>query len=404
MTIRPDASCPDAARAGIAAPGAAALSVRGLSKRFGATGVLDGIDLDVPAGGFAAILGASGSGKTTLLRLICGFEAPDSGRVEVAGAVVVDGRRSLRPERRHVGYVAQDGALFPHLSVAQNLLFGLKRPQRRERARAEALLELVGLPHGYADRAPHALSGGEQQRVALARALAARPRLVLLDEPFSALDASLRAETRQAVLEALRQGEASGLLVTHDQSEALSMASMVGVLRRGRMAQMAPPAELYRAPADEELACFVGEAVMLDGEVRGGLAFCALGRLSLLRPVREGAARVMLRPEQLLLREAADAPGSAARVEAVSYYGHDASVALSLLDHPGGPLALRARLGGGRALSLWPGRDVRIAIEGPAVAFPAGPRFDPPGLAGAGRAGGRSPRAAAGHAALGEGC
>ena len=241
-----------------------ALRVSALAKSFGATPVLRGLDLLVAEGHLVAILGASGGGKTTLLRLLCGFEQADAGTIAIGGAVVdgvVDGRPvHVRSERRRVGYVAQDGALFPHLSVADNILFGLSRAGRRERARAEALLELVGLPASYALRPPQALSGGEQQRVALARALAPRPRLVLLDEPFSALDAFLRAGTRRAVADALAQAGASALLVTHDQSEALSLGDRVGVLRDGRLVQVATPSELYRHPVDARLARFVGEA------------------------------------------------------------------------------------------------------------------------------------------------
>ncbi|MBE7210540.1 MAG: ABC transporter ATP-binding protein, partial [Gluconacetobacter diazotrophicus] len=236
-----------------------ALAVSGLHKAFGDTPVLRGLDFSVSPGEFVAILGASGGGKTTLLRILCGFERADRGAVALAG-VPVDvphpddrsadetGRRRhhVRPEHRRVGYVAQEGGLFPHLSVSANILFGLPRAGRADLVRAHALLDLVGLPHAYADRSPHSLSGGEQQRVALARALAPRPALVLLDEPFSALDAGSRAGTRQAVADALRESGATALLVTHDQGEALSMGNRIGVLRRGVLAQFATPDELYR--------------------------------------------------------------------------------------------------------------------------------------------------------------
>ncbi len=279
-----------------------ALLIQNLSKSFGATPVLRGLSLDVPEGRLVAILGASGGGKTTLLRLICGFERADAGSIAIGGVPVEAPGLHLRPELRRIGYVAQDGALFPHLSVEGNILFGLDRVGRRQRARAEALLELVGLPAAYAARAPQALSGGEQQRVALARALAPGPRLVLLDEPFSALDAALRAGTRLAVARALTEAGATALLVTHDQSEALSMGDQVGVLRGGRLAQLATPSELYRHPVDAELARFVGEAVLLDGRAAADRAACALGLLTLASPAPDGPVQVMIRPEQLEVR------------------------------------------------------------------------------------------------------
>ncbi len=348
-----------------------ALRVSGLAKSFGNVPVLRGLDLEVPSGSLLAILGASGGGKTTLLRLLCGFERADAGTIAIDGIVAdgtVDGRPvHLRPERRRVGYVAQDGALFPHLSVADNILFGLSRAGRRDRRRADALLELVGLPSAYAARPPQALSGGEQQRVALARALAPGPRLVLLDEPFSALDAFLRVGTRRAVADALAQAGTTALLVTHDQSEALSMGDRVGVLRDGRLVQVAPPSELYRHPLDGRLARFVGEATLLDGEALGGIVTCALGRLPASVPVPDGRVEVMLRPEQV---EPGAADGTPATITAISYYGHDASLTLALA---GQDAVLLSRIGGTQALGLQVGGQVRVAVRGPVVAFPAGP-------------------------------
>jgi len=243
----------------------ARLSVTQLSKAFGGRPVLRGVDLDVPAGSLIAVLGSSGSGKTTLLRLVCGFERADSGVVTIDGQVVTGAGVHAPPEKRRIGYVAQEGSLFPHLTVFDNVAFGLPRSERRDRARIEALLTSVGLPAAYAGRAPHQLSGGEQQRVALARALAPSPKLVLLDEPFSSLDAALRVETRQAVANALAASGATALLVTHDQSEALAMGSEVAVLRDGLFAQIARPETLYRQPVDVAMARFVGEAVILPG-------------------------------------------------------------------------------------------------------------------------------------------
>ena len=224
------------------------------------------------------MLGASGSGKTTLLRVIAGFERIESGVVRLGTTVFDDGRSSLPPERRRMGYVPQDGALFPHLRVAANVAFGMRR--RADRRKVGDLLEAVGLT-GLERRYPHQLSGGQQQRVALARALAIEPEVVLLDEPFSALDAAMRASVRREVAEILRARGTTTVLVTHDQDEALSMADRVAVLRDGRIVADARPEDLYRSPLDAELAGFLGEANLLPGTVSGGVAETALGRLVL---------------------------------------------------------------------------------------------------------------------------
>jgi iron(III) transport system ATP-binding protein len=220
------------------------LSIHRLDKSFNGVGLLHDISLSVASGTLIAILGASGSGKTTLLRLIAGFERPDSGEIRIGGELIASATLFKRPEQRGIGYVAQEGALFPHLSVADNITFGLKRAERRAGHRVAELLELVGLPASYSKRGPQDLSGGEQQRVALARALAPGPKLILLDEPFSALDAGLRAETREAVATAIAAAGATAILVTHDQDEALSMGKKVGVLQNGRLAQISAPEAL----------------------------------------------------------------------------------------------------------------------------------------------------------------
>jgi iron(III) transport system ATP-binding protein len=271
--------------------------------------------------------------------------------------------RSVPARRRHVGFVPQEGGLFPHLSVAGNVAFGLPRRQRRDAGRVAALLELVGLDAALAERSPHQLSGGQQQRVALARALAPAPSLVLLDEPFSSLDASLREETRQAVADALTAAGATAVLVTHDQAEALSMADQVAVLRGGTLVQLADPRTLYRSPQDLDVATFVGESVVLDADVRAGRAHSALGVLDLDRTCPDGPVRVLLRPEQLRLGPAAGA-GPRARVRGVDFFGHDARVRLEL---PSG-VAFSARLEGWDLPAA--GDDVTVGVLGAALPFP----------------------------------
>lgn len=327
-------------------PVAPGLIIRHLGKSFAGHAVLDDIDLDVAKGGLVTVLGPSGTGKTTLLRLICGFERADTGYIELNGKPVVRGHAvHVPPEKRGIGYVAQEGALFPHLSVRDNILFGLSRRLRRRRnggraKRVSELLELVGLPAHYARRVPSALSGGEQQRVALARALAPDPAVVLLDEPFSALDAGLRSETRQAVAASLKRVHATAILVTHDQSEALSMGDQVAILQQGRLAQVASPADLYHHPANRTIARFVGHAVLVPGMALGGVVECCFGRLPLAPEVREltgadqGEVEVLIRPEQFRLHTDSGEGGAAsaptARVEQLQFYGHDARVGLRL--------------------------------------------------------------------------
>lgn len=289
------------------------LTIRGLGKSFGSTRALAALDLDVPQGSRTAVVGPSGSGKTTLLRLIAGFEAPDTGEIALDGQPIATAGAGVPPHRRNIGLVMQEGALFPHLSVAENIRFGI-RDEADGKARALALMDLVELDRAMADRGPHQLSGGQQQRVALARALARRPRLMLLDEPFSALDTGLRDQLRRATADILSRAGIATLLVTHDREEAMSFADQLVVLRDGRLAQAGAPRALYLAPADEAVAAFLGPAIVLDAEVRGNLASTRLGTVPLL-PAQlpaDGPGRVLLRPEQLRLSATneADASGS----------------------------------------------------------------------------------------------
>jgi iron(III) transport system ATP-binding protein len=344
---------------------AASLSVKALSKSFGRNPVLAGLDLEVPAGTLTAVLGPSGCGKTTLLRIVAGFERPDRGEVRLGDRLLDDGRAHLAPERREIGFVPQEGALFPHLDVAANIGFGLPRSERRG-GRVGELLELVGL-HGLERRLPHQLSGGQQQRVALARALAPEPGLVLLDEPFDALDAGLRTQVRSEVRAALSEAGATALLVTHDQEEALSLADLVAVMRDGLIVQAADPQTLYRDPVDSEVAVFVGDAVLLEGRLTGGFAETALGRLAIRGGERlAGTATLMLRPEQIHCHEA-DGEGALGRVLSTEFYGHDAVARVALGE--GGPEIL-ARAAGHVLPAA--GRQVRLIVEGTAIAYPTG--------------------------------
>jgi iron(III) transport system ATP-binding protein len=339
------------------------VTVQGIAKSFGGRQVLGGVDLDVPPGNLTAVLGPSGCGKTTLLRIIAGFVHPDAGVVRLGGRPVVGaGHRTLPPQQRRVGYVPQEGALFPHLDVGANIMFGLPRGLRRGPRLAD-MLNLVELPVEVASRYPHELSGGQQQRVALARALAPDPAVVLLDEPFSSLDASLREGTGRAVARALHAAGATAVLVTHDQAEALSLADQVAVMRDGRLAQVATPPDLYRSPADAAVATFVGRAAVLPGRVTDGTAQCALGAVTVASRDVEGDALIVVRPEQITMSDRRDGLVSA-RVADVTFYGHDTAVHLELL--PSGP-AVVARIFGVQVPER--GAVVSLRVSGPVTVF-----------------------------------
>ncbi len=324
-----------------------------VEKAFGPTRAVVGATLRVDHGELVALLGPSGSGKTTLLRVIAGFEAPDAGTVEIGGRRVAGDGAWEEPDRRRIGMVFQDGALFPHLTVAGNVGFGGPRP-----GRVEDCLDLVGL----ADRArafPHELSGGERQRVALARALAPEPEVVLLDEPFASLDAGLRLALREEVAQILRSAGASALLVTHDQEEALSLADTVSVMRDGAVTQAGTPEEVYGRPASRWVAEFLGDADVLPGRASEGVVDCELGRFPAERSLG-GPVEVVLRPESLAIGASS---GRSDAIEALvvgrSFYGHDQLVRLEL---PSG-LTLRSRSLG---FPVWhPGDRVRVWVEGP---------------------------------------
>ena len=282
-----------------------------VTKRFrvDAAPAVDRLSLAVEPGQILALLGPSGCGKTTTLRLIAGFETPDEGTITIAGRVVADAGRGLSvpPEERGVGIVFQDYALFPHLRVADNVGFGLAgRPRSERRARVQAVLDLVGLTE-FADRYPHELSGGQQQRVAVARALAPAPAVVLLDEPFSNLDADLRAQMRDEVEKVLRGTGTTAIFVTHDQEEAFTIADLVGVLHAGRLEQVAPPETVYHQPATPFVAEFVGAADFIPGLVTSEGIVTELGVFGNVEGRELGEkVRVMIRPDDVTFVPAAD--------------------------------------------------------------------------------------------------
>ena len=373
------------------------LEIRGLRKSYGGPDVLRGLDLEVPSGQLAAVLGPSGCGKTTLLRVVAGFEHADAGEIRIGDRVLAAGRTHVPPEKRRVGVVPQEGALFPHLTVEDNVAFGLPRGGRSSRQRRERvaeLLSLVGLAD-LRDRMPSQLSGGQQQRVAVARALAPDPDVVLLDEPFSALDAGLRAAVREDVRAALQATGATGLLVTHDQEEALSTADLVAVVREGVVVQSAAPQHVYTAPGDLDVATFVGEAVVLPATVTQGVATTPLGRLPLLRghAGEDGAGTVVVRPEQVRMVRAGR--GVTARVLGTVFYGHDASVRLSVTGPDGAQVPVLCRTQG----PLPSTEEIGLIVAGPVSFFADGAAPRPgavPGLPGAGLPGLGLPTAAAG--------
>jgi iron(III) transport system ATP-binding protein len=336
----------------------AAVQVAGLTRAFGSTLAVDAVDLEVRQGGFLALLGPSGCGKSTTLRLIAGFEAPDAGHITIGGRLVVGPRTLVPPDQRRVGMVFQEGALFPHLSVAANIGYGLPASAQRGK-RVDELLDLIGLPD-IGRRMPHELSGGEQQRVALARALAPEPTVVLLDEPFSSLDAGLRARLRQDVRAILRQAGATAITVTHDQDEAFSLADEVAVMWQGRVVQRSTPEDVYGSPATRDVAAFVGDANFLVGHATNGKVETELGTLA-AKGVAQGHVEVLVRPESVHLSRDDQ---SEIAVRDMEYFGHDRMYSVRL---PSGA-QLKSRVAGESPIR--PGDRVRIEVSGRVTLFP----------------------------------
>ena len=342
------------------------IRTEGLQKSFHGKQAVAGLDLHVEQGVVCALLGPSGCGKTTTLRLIAGFERPDTGRVLVGDQLVAGEGTFIAPEHRRIGMVFQDYALFPHLSVQDNVAYALGRAP--DMSRVSEVLALVGLER-LAARYPHELSGGEQQRVALARALAPTPEVILLDEPFSNLDAALRTRVRREMRDILVGAGVTALFVTHDQEEALSLADRVAVMRDGQIEQEGTPEEVYGRPRSRWVADFLGDAEIVPGTAGGGAVECELGRFPIPREL-EGSVDVLVRPESVALG-AGPAPGRDRSHEGVvvarEYYGHDQLVVVELASGR----RLRSRSMG---FPIWhPGDRVRVWIEGPVNALAAEP-------------------------------
>lgn len=341
------------------------LSLVGVEVRYGAVVAVTGVDLEIQEPCLLALLGPSGCGKTSLLRAIAGFEVPTAGTLRIDGVVVADGQHWVPAERRHVGMVFQQGALFPHLRVWDNVLYGVEgHPDGEDRAR-EALA-LVGLGD-LGGRYPDELSGGQQQRVALARALAPSPKMVLLDEPFANLDAGLRVRVREEVRGILQAAGTAAVLVTHDQEEALSIADRVAVMHDGRILQVGSPETIYHSPATLAVASFLGDGQLVACSVEGGRAHCVYGTAVTDAP--DGDGNLFVRPEDLVIRPATVDPprnppedGLLGRVQGRTFFGHDL---LTMVEFPDGAVVPVRQLSSAGAL---PGAPVRVGLR--SKAFP----------------------------------
>lgn len=339
----------------------AALECIDLSKSFGNVPAVEAVSMSVERGAFVTLLGPSGCGKTTTLRLLAGFERPETGTIHINGVQVSGPSTFIPAEQRRVGMVFQDYALFPHLSVGENISFGVKGSKNDKHERVTQMLRLVGMDE-YGRRLPHALSGGQQQRVALARALAPRPDILLLDEPFSNLDTALRTQVRTEVRQILRDTSTTAVFVTHDQEEALSLSDMIAVIFDGRMHQFGTPAEIYTRPANLTVAQFIGEANLIHADAHGNKASSPLGDVRLLSPA-EGRVRLLIRPEMLHLHPADE--GVRALILWREYYGHNQRVGIRLED--GTELVARTDT----QVFYKRGETVRLNVYAPLLAYEA---------------------------------
>jgi putative spermidine/putrescine transport system ATP-binding protein len=367
----------DASAQRSAADNDGAVRFNAVTKRFGETTALDAVTIAIRQGEFMTLLGPSGCGKTTLLNLAAGFLSPDSGEILIAGERMND----VPTYKREIGMMFQNYALFPHMNVAGNVAYGLKirgvAKKERDR-RVEAVLALVRLS-GFEDRTPRQLSGGQQQRVALARALVINPTVLLLDEPFSALDKNLRASMQVELREIQRKLNVTTIFVTHDQSEALSLSDRLAVMSEGRIRQLGTPQEIYRQPCDRFVASFIGDANVLRGRLEGidgGLAVVAIGAARVKVPTgpladvaRSAPVDLFVRPEHLALSDATEACATSGTIVAHVYQGGYVDTYIECGDTSRDRLLVRSA--GHAALARWPtGSRVGISItSGEAVAF-----------------------------------
>jgi len=358
--IRVDALSP--ARAGNRDPIQPALSLSGIIHHYGAKRAVDQVSLGIAPGEIVCLVGPSGCGKSTLLRLAAGLETVQQGTVGIVGRTIAGPGYSLAPEKRGIGLVFQDYALFPHLSVMENVCFGLDRlPRQERRERALAVLRQVGM-ESYAGAWPHALSGGQQQRVALARAMAPKPAVLLLDEPFSGLDARLRETVRDQTLHVLKQSGAATLIVTHDPEEAMFLADRIALMRDGRLVQLGAPADLYNRPVDRFAASFFGEVNEVAGIVQSGRVETPVGSVPVAGQPDGTRVQVLIRPEGLSLsmcpeEQTLEAVPNLARVEASRLLGRSSLVHLSIYGQAG-PVHLHARVPG----QFLPAEDSHVSV------------------------------------------
>lgn len=338
------------------------IRLRNVNKSYGRTGAVIDLDLNIPKSEITVLLGRSGCGKTTTLRLIAGLEKPDSGDIWIGDQQVSGGTVWKSATDRQIGMVFQDYALFPHLTVAQNIAFGISNQKSAARKnRITEMLALVGLQN-MEERYPHQLSGGQQQRVALARALAPAPNVLLLDEPFSNLDASLRQTMREEIDRILHEAKVTTVFVTHDQEEALRLADELVVMDEGHLLQSGPPEEVYRYPTDLRVAQFLAKVNVLTGEADQGMVETTIGRLPLHTPNLTGRVDVVVFPEAISLTPD---PHSAIHIEEVSYFGFHQLVTLRLENDT----TIQARTWSHASFAV--GEKVRAVVEAPVVAFTA---------------------------------
>jgi iron(III) transport system ATP-binding protein len=351
-----------------------ALALDRVSHRYGERLAVDDLSLSIAPGEIVCLVGPSGCGKSTLLRIAAGLEQLQQGLVSLGGQVVADADRQMPPERRSVGLVFQDYALFPHLTVLENVRFGLHRVSSAEgRRRAEEALAQVGMAT-YASAYPHQLSGGQQQRVALARAMAPRPQVLLLDEPFSGLDSQLRGEVRDETLHLLKHNGIATMLVTHDPEEAMFLGDRIALMQAGRLVQVGRPDQLYLDPVDAFAAGFFGEANRLPGRVHQGCVETPLGCIRRDGMVEGDEVQVLIRPELLLVSEQPPAIGTAteARVLAARLLGRTSLIHMTVDDPVAGPVHLHSRVAGcylpPENSRVWIGLDTGRAFVFPSAA------------------------------------